>query len=267
MSARAADKWGDLLPRLGSALAMIAVALIAIWYGGAVFGALLAVVCGLMVWELVRMLAPARPALAWQMGLLGAVAVSAALVLPLLYAPLALLAPPVALAAQVPENRRIAASYALLIGAGGYALGIVRTEYGIGVLLWLVVLVVISDVMGYFAGKSFGGPKFWPRISPKKTWSGTIAGWIGAGAVGAVFAIGSGLMGAVVLGSVVLAFAGQMGDIAESAIKRRMGVKDSSGLIPGHGGVLDRFDGLIGAAAAFLVLSLGFGFPLQMPPQ
>lgn len=265
MSAQAAGKWGDLLPRVASGLTMVVVALVAIWFGGLVFGLLLAAVCGLMVWELVRMLVPQNKGLAWQMGVLGAFAIGLALILPGVFTLPLLIAPSLVLAASLPGSRRIAAAYALLITTGAFALGWVRAEYGIGVLLWLVILVVISDVMGYFAGKSLGGPKFWPRVSPKKTWSGTIAGWVGAGCVGAVFAVGSGAMIAVVSGSVLLAFAGQMGDIAESAIKRRTGVKDSSDLIPGHGGVLDRFDGIIGAAAAFLLTSGLLGFPIAMP--
>jgi phosphatidate cytidylyltransferase len=93
-----------------------------------------------------------------------------------------------------------------------------------------------------------GGPKFWPAISPKKTWSGTVAGWLGAVAVGYGFwAAGFGAWH-LLWASPFVAFAGQMGDIAESAIKRRTGVKDSSNLIPGHGGLLDRFDALAFAA-------------------
>jgi phosphatidate cytidylyltransferase len=121
-----------------------------------------------------------------------------------------------------------------------------------------VAIVVVSDVAGYFAGKALGGPKFWPRISPKKTWSGTVAGWIGAGLVGAVFADPTGAGLALVPVSVLVGFAGQMGDIAESAAKRMQGVKDSSNLIPGHGGVLDRFDAMLGAALmAGLLLATG----------
>ena len=110
-----------------------------------------------------------------------------------------------------------------------------------------------------------GGPKFWPRVSPKKTWSGTAAGWVGAALVGGIFAINSGVWSAVLLASVVLSLASQMGDIAESAIKRKMGVKDSSRLIPGHGGVLDRFDGMLGASVAFLLIEFFFGFPWLAP--
>ena len=124
-----------------------------------------------------------------------------------------------------------------------------------------MLVVVVTDVAGYFAGRIIGGPKFWPAVSPKKTWAGTTAGWLAAAVVGVVFGIGSGVMGTLVLASVLLSFASQLGDIAESAIKRRVGVKDSSTLIPGHGGLLDRFDGMLGAALALLLLEVGFGFP------
>ena len=128
--------------------------------------------------------------------------------------------------------------------------------FGIVVLVWVIGVVIASDVMGYFAGRVFGGPKFWPKVSPKKTWSGTVAGWGGAALLGWVLnakllAGGLDLPISLVLFSVILAFAAQMGDIVESALKRKAGIKDSSSLIPGHGGVLDRFDGMIGAALVF----------------
>ena len=123
-------------------------------------------------------------------------------------------------------------------------------------VLWLLLIVIASDVAGYFAGRILGGPKFWPRFSPKKTWSGTVAGWIGAALVGFGF-WAAGLGSAHLLwASPLVALAGQMGDIAESAIKRRAGVKDSSNLIPGHGGFLDRFDALAFAAILTVVLHI-----------
>jgi phosphatidate cytidylyltransferase len=141
----------------------------------------------------------------------------------------------------------IALFYGAAILLAGAALIWLRCQpQGLVLTLWWLAVVIASDIMGYFAGRLLGGPKFWPRVSPKKTWSGTIAGWIGALIVGWVF---SGTLGSVViLFSPIVALAGQMGDIAESAIKRRAGVKDSSNLIPGHGGVLDRFDAVIFAA-------------------
>jgi phosphatidate cytidylyltransferase len=101
-----------------------------------------------------------------------------------------------------------------------------------------------------------GGPKFWPAISPKKTWSGTVAGWIAAAVVGMVFLRFTTAGPDLPWISAALSLASQMGDIAESAIKRRMGVKDSSHLIPGHGGLLDRFDGLLGASLLMLLVAL-----------
>ena len=152
------------------------------------------------------------------------------------------------MAVQSGQVRRGAVPYALVILLACLSLILLELRYGITPILWLVCVVVASDVAGYFAGRAFGGPKFWPAISPKKTWSGTVAGWVGAALVGLGFMLaGQGGWALVVL-SPFVAFAGQMGDIAESWFKRRAGVKDSSNLIPGHGGFLDRFDALIFAA-------------------
>ena len=111
-------------------------------------------------------------------------------------------------------------------------------------------------------GRSVGGPKFWPRHSPKKTWSGTVAGWIGAALVGLVLlATGHAGAGALLVGP-VLVLGGQLGDIAESALKRRARVKDASLLIPGHGGLMDRFDAMGGSLATALLLGLAGLLPV-----
>jgi phosphatidate cytidylyltransferase len=136
-----------------------------------------------------------------------------------------------------------------------------RITGGFAGVLWLVAVVVAADTAGYFAGRHFGGAKFLPKVSPNKTWAGTYGGWAAAAVIGLLFWLfGPGGWGLVVL-SPLIAFAGQMGDIAESWLKRRAGVKDSSALIPGHGGVLDRFDALTGAAVALFVLSPVLGWP------
>jgi hypothetical protein len=96
-----------------------------------------------------------------------------------------------------------------------------RDTFGLTWMLWLVLVVAVTDIGGYFAGRIIGGPKFWPRVSPKKTWSGTAAGWVGAGVVGWAFMATTG-MGVALIGiSIALSMASQMGDIAESAVKRR----------------------------------------------
>ncbi|MEP2137980.1 MAG: phosphatidate cytidylyltransferase, partial [Erythrobacter sp.] len=110
-----------------------------------------------------------------------------------------------------------------------------------------------------------GGPKFWPKVSPKKTWSGTIAGWIGAAIIGVVY-VAWGKAGAEIIGiSIALAIAGQLGDVAESALKRRMDVKDSSNILPGHGGMFDRFDSMLGASILLLLMGQVVGFPPVAP--
>lgn len=129
--------------------------------------------------------------------------------------------------------------------------------FGPRAILWLFAIVWGTDIFAYFGGRMVGGPKIWPRISPGKTWSGTLIG-VTCGAVLGAFVGVKGLPDPVsifpVFGlSLVTAACGQAGDMFESWVKRQFGVKDSSHLIPGHGGLMDRLDGFI-AAAAFAVL-------------
>jgi phosphatidate cytidylyltransferase len=125
-------------------------------------------------------------------------------------------------------------------------------------LAWVFGVVWATDIAAYFVGRTFGGPKLAPRISPGKTWSGAIGGAAGAGVVGAGLALGAGADPLpVVLASLAVSVVAQGGDLAESAVKRHFGVKDSGAIIPGHGGLFDRADALLGAApVAALVLYL-----------
>ncbi len=249
--------FGDLRDRTLSGLAMAVLGIGAVWAGGLVFTVLVCALCGVMVWELARMLdrdAPFGKAEAsgfsaavallvftlqlsggW---LLGAVALAVAL-----------------LAWRFPRDRWLAAAYLALILFAGLGLIALRGVYGWDWVLWLVLIVIGSDVAGYFAGRIMGGPKLWPRVSPKKTWSGTVAGWVVAVGIGWGFMGVLGASAGLIALSVLVAMAGQAGDIAESAIKRHAGVKDSSNLIPGHGGFMDRFDAMIAAALMVLVLT------------
>jgi phosphatidate cytidylyltransferase len=146
-----------------------------------------------------------------------------------------------------------------MIVISGFAILFLRNDFGLIWVVWLVTVVVMTDISGYFAGRLIGGPKFWPQVSPKKTWSGTIAGWLGAGFVGALFMVNLDFGPKIIGISVAVSMASQLGDIAESALKRKMLVKDSSNLIPGHGGVLDRFDGMLGASIFLFTLWLKYG--------
>ncbi len=249
--------WNDLGPRVASAIALLAVGGLAIWAGGWWFIALCAVAAGLMLWELASMIKPLRRRYDWTIGFGGTAAVLIASALPGISGLAALVIPAAVGIVILGQSRRLFAAYGLAILAAAWGLGTFRDGNGAVWLLWLVSVVVVTDVAGYFAGRTFGGPKFWPAISPKKTWSGTVAGWIAAGAVGFAFEYVLPARHEIIFVSAILALASQMGDIAESAIKRRMGVKDSSRLIPGHGGLMDRFDGMIGATLlAMLVVEL-----------
>lgn len=226
-----------------------------VWLGGLVFLALVAVLSGLMLWELARMTGQGgRAWLPLALGLAGALALGIDEGVPAM--PAWLLFPPVALAmALTPRIFPVVSGLtALAILVAGHGLFVIRDEAGTATLLWLLAVVIVSDVAGYFAGRIIGGPKFWPAISPKKTWSGTAAGWIGAALVGLGFWLSGHGPAILPLLSPFVAFAGQMGDVGESWIKRRSGVKDSSQLIPGHGGVMDRFDALTGAVLLVMAM-------------
>jgi phosphatidate cytidylyltransferase len=128
---------------------------------------------------------------------------------------------------------------------------------GFSALMFVLLVVWATDIGGYFAGRSIGGPKLWARVSPKKTWAGAAGGFVASLAVAASFAAcGLGKAVPLLLVSAVLSVVSQLGDLFESAVKRRFGVKDSSHLIPGHGGLLDRLDGFV--AAILVAWIIGF---------
>jgi phosphatidate cytidylyltransferase len=261
-------RWRDLRKRLASGLVLLAVGGVEVWLGGAAFAALVVAVTGGMLWELARLTAPDRPAEAAAMGAGGALALAATFVNDAPFAAMLLLAPAMAFALSGRRDRRLAAAWAAAAVVAGYGLVSIREGAGTAAIVWLIAVVVASDVLGYFVGRLAGGPKFWPAVSPNKTWSGTAAGWAGAAAVGAGF-VAAGLAGPagwlLVLVSPLVALAGQMADMLESWIKRRAGVKDSSNLIPGHGGLMDRFDALTGAAVAVVALGLVANLPMPAP--
>jgi phosphatidate cytidylyltransferase len=128
---------------------------------------------------------------------------------------------------------------------------------GAYVILWLVLVVVAADVGAYFVGRALGGPKLAPRISPAKTWSGALGGLAAAGTASLVMALAMDWQPGPALGlGIGIAVASQAGDLLESGVKRHFGIKDASRLIPGHGGVMDRLDALMGAAWFYALWSL-----------
>jgi phosphatidate cytidylyltransferase len=130
-------------------------------------------------------------------------------------------------------------------------------EYGWLAIMYIFAIVWTTDSAAYLFGRWIGGAKLAPRISPKKTWAGLIGGALSAGAAGLIFAVATGIgapLRLALLGT-GLALVSQVGDLGESALKRSFGIKDSSSLIPGHGGVLDRIDGLVFAAVTAALIA------------
>ena len=131
-----------------------------------------------------------------------------------------------------------------------------RANDGLLLTFWVLSLVWATDICAYFAGRTFGGPKLAPRVSPSKTWSGLAGGVAGALLLGLALYIWAGLPADLAAASGLLAVLAQLGDLFESWLKRRAGVKDSSSLLPGHGGVMDRLDGVVAVAPAAALLLL-----------
>ncbi|HKT75921.1 MAG TPA: phosphatidate cytidylyltransferase, partial [Sphingobium sp.] len=131
---------------------------------------------------------------------------------------------------------------------------------GLLLAFWALSLVWATDVGAYFAGRAIGGPKLAPRVSPSKTWAGLAGGVLAALVLGFLLHRFAGLPIQLAAASGLLAVAAQLGDLLESHMKRRAGVKDSGTLLPGHGGVMDRLDGVVAAAPlaalAYLLLVL-----------
>ena len=252
--------WADLPLRLASAVILLLICGLALWSGDPVFTLLLAGILFVMHWELAHMLTP----LSKQVGAISGTIAILTLILVL----------------RNPDNLK----GIMYLGLGAACQGglyfrlkwqgalasvcifitvlyliALRASSGLEVILWLISIVVLTDVLGYFAGRVIKGPKFWPSVSPKKTWSGVLAGWLGSGICGWLWVSYGSLplsAGGAIFFSGALAFASQIGDIGESALKRRADQKDSSNLLPGHGGFLDRFDGLVGATIVFVAANM-----------
>ena len=172
-----------------------------------------------------------------------------------------------AVAWLAPERRLWAAAGFFYASAAEVASVLVRLDqvWGFVALILILLVVWVTDIGGFFAGRGIGGPKLWPRVSPKKTWAGAVGGFAASLVVAAGFvAIGFGKveppltlkMGPILLVGAVLSIVSQLGDLFESAVKRRFGVKDSSQLIPGHGGLMDRLDGFVAAVVVAAIFGL-----------
>jgi phosphatidate cytidylyltransferase len=252
----------NLKLRLVSGIAFAALAF-ALTYAGPIPFAVLVLVCAMVIsWEWGRLVR----GLAFDLGFfVHAGAVAAGIVLAAAgYAALGLAALVIAAIILVPlymgRGARLSALGVFYVGLPAIALLWMRGDepYGFTAVLFIFAVVWGSDTAAYAAGRTIGGPKLWPRVSPNKTWAGFIGALAAGAASGAIFAAlvtDADAVRLILLGTGLAAVA-QAGDLAESALKRLFHLKDASDLIPGHGGFMDRMDSLVAAATAAALLAL-----------
>ena len=252
-------KWGDLRVRIVSAVILAPVALGCAWLGGVAWVVLVCAAGGAVAAEWVALFGGR----AWTLtGVVVLVAVVAAC-LSTARADLATAAAALVVGAIVSGRAAIGAGV-MYAGVAGIALIWLRADAVVGQanIMFLIVAVVSSDIGAYACGRILGGPRLAPVISPGKTWSGALGGLAVAALAGAGAAALLGSLSPSAAGvALLLAAVAQGGDLFESWVKRRSGVKDSGWLIPGHGGVMDRLDGFLaaGPAAAAIAMFVGRG--------
>ncbi len=270
---------GALRVRVLSALVLALPALAAVYVGGLLFDLLLGIVVLLMAFEWDRLCAGPRgasakandPATLALVAAILAVIVAALLRVPALALWLTLAGfAAVFLIARGIDRRAplLQALGALYIGIPFVALVWLRADPAVGAVtvFWLLGIVWATDTGALFAGRSIGGPKLAPVISPNKTWAGLAGGMLAAAIVGGAFALWlSSAVAPAALISASLAVVAQAGDLVESLVKRHFGVKDSGTIIPGHGGIFDRVDGLLAVAPVWaLVVLLDAGWEVWL---
>ena len=262
----------NLVLRVASAAVLAPLALVTAYIGGLPFALFWGVAALIVLWEWMTLVAGPNYRL---MVLSCAAGIAVADFLAWLGRPITalLMVGLSALAGAIfaPNGRRL-----WVIAGTGYAGGMVlvpvflRADLGFGFVAVLLLFAIVwtTDVIGYFAGRAFGGPKLWPAVSPKKTWLGAIAGTVGAVAVALLVAAQFGSFGAIAIiaMALLLSIVSQAGDLFESWIKRQFDAKDSGHIIPGHGGVMYRLDGFWAAAVAGCVVGVlrgGFDEPAR----
>jgi len=250
---------GDLPKRVASAVVMVVLAITTAVVGGWVFVLFWAAAAIGIYWEWSAMVAgkPTVPLAVAGAALLLAAAAAASGHMDLAAAAVA--AGAIGVAVLTPRRRAWSAAGVLYAGVLVLAPPVLRRDpqLGAAAVFFLFAVVWATDILGYFIGRMVGGPRLAVRISPKKTWAGAVGGAMGAVGAGVGFAA---LAGYSMVGSAAVAFllsiVSQGGDLLESAVKRRFGVKDASHVIPGHGGLMDRLDGFLAAAAVAALIGI-----------
>ena len=235
----------DIVPRVLSGVVLAALAMVGAVLGGWVAAFLLGIVTAIVHLEWVRLTDRSPwPAAVFTAGLVMAIAI---MPLGLVATGLTIVAVAIVAAAlTIDAWRTVGVAYAAVLGIGLLLLRL-SLDYGLAAVLVVFAVVWATDSGAFFAGRAFGGARLWPALSPNKTWAGAIGGLV-AGSVGGLLVAGYlGLAPGAVLFTVIaaLSVAAQAGDLFESWVKRRFGAKDSGRLVPGHGGFMDRVDGLV----------------------
>jgi phosphatidate cytidylyltransferase len=259
-SAASGASSGDLPKRVASSAVMVVLAIATTVAGGWPFVLFWAAVAVGVYWEWSSMVARQAkvPLIAGGAALLlaGALAGSGHVY----YAAAAVAAGALSVAVLAPRRRTWSAGGVLYAGVLVLAPVVLRRDLPLGsvAVFFLFAVVWATDILGYFVGRLVGGPKLAARISPKKTWAGAIGGAAGAVAagVGLLSVVGYAAMGSPAVTALVLSIVSQGGDLLESAVKRRFGVKDASHVIPGHGGLMDRLDGFLAAAGVAALIGI-----------
>ena len=251
----------DLWPRVAAAVAMGSVALAATWIGGFLFAAFWWLASIVVLWEWQRLVGGERLIVARVVA--GAVALALAALSALhdsIAGVVAALILGAAAVGWIAGGRQgiWAAAGVLYAGALVASVGLLRVSpsFGMASILWLFAVVWGADIAAYFAGRLIGGPRLWPRVSPGKTWAGAIVGAFAGAVLGLMLAAWTNRLAALFWLGLATAIVSELGDLFESALKRRFGVKDSSGLIPGHGGLMDRLDAFTSASFFAAVVAI-----------
>jgi phosphatidate cytidylyltransferase len=261
-ASKTAKSMSDLKPRLIAGAVMAAVALALAYAGPKPFALLVIAVALVMCWEWGRVVRGEEFGLAFVVhaGTIIVAGVLAAVGLPALGGVAVAIGGIILLVMPLGPRQAMSAAGVAYVGFPTVAMLWLRADVSLGFVAILFIFAIVwgSDIGAFAAGRTIGGPKLWPRVSPNKTWAGFL-GALAAGLVsGLIFAqVVSGASSLVLAtNGVLLAFVAQMGDLAESALKRQFGIKDSSAIIPGHGGVMDRADSTVAVSVAVSILAL-----------